>query len=204
MELSELSTAILEKMPAMIIPTLEDGQLIQQHRAFFNKHEAALIQGFYDVVFADTKVSTYLSPEERKQREQTLRQWYQVTIAGHFDTAYWNWQTFVGVVHVKHGIPNSAMLGMWGWMLSFLQEHLFAELPSNEAVAVMKVFHKLQAVVASLVVEGFILTEREAIKRASGLNNAILGRFIHIEIDRLIKQGRMSLQAPLAHAVVAA
>lgn len=28
MELSELSTAILEKMPAMIIPTLEDGQLI--------------------------------------------------------------------------------------------------------------------------------------------------------------------------------
>lgn len=74
----------------------------------------------------------------------------------------------LGVVHVKHGIPNSAMLGMWGWMLSFLQEHLFAELPSNEAVAVMKVFHKLQAVVASLVVEGFILTEREAIKRASG------------------------------------
>ena len=204
MELLELSTSILEKMPAMIIPTVADGKLIQKHRAFFTKHEAALIQGFYDVVFADANVSTYLSVEERKQREQTLRQWYQVTIAGHFDADYWNWQTFVGVVHVKHGIPNSAMLGMWGWMLSFLQEKLFAELPTEEAIAVMAVLHKLQAVVASLVVEGFILAEREAIKRASGLNNAILGRFIHIEIDRLLKQGRMALQTPVTHAAAAA
>ena len=204
MELSELSASILEKMPATVIPTVDDGRLIQKHRAFFIKHEAALIQGFYDVVFADAKVSTYLSVEERRQREQTLRQWYQVTIGGHFDVAYWNWQTFVGVVHVKHGIPNSAMLGMWGWMLSFLQEKLFAELPIDDAVAVMAVLHKLQAVVASLVVEGFMLTEREAIKRASGLNNAILMRFIHIEIDRLLKQGRTALQAPLTHAAAAA
>ncbi len=204
MELSELSASILEKMPATVIPTPDDGRLIQKHRAFFVKHEAALIQGFYDVVFTDAKVSTYLSAEERRQREQTLRQWYQVTIGGNFDAAYWNWQTFVGVVHVKHGIPNSAMLGMWGWMLSFLQEKLFAELPVEDAVAVMAVLHKLQAVVASLVVEGFMLTEREAIKRASGLNNAILGRFIHIEIDRLLKQGRTALQAPWTHAAAAA
>ena len=203
MELTELSQKILKKLPAAIIPNAADSQLIKQHKAFFAKHENDLVSGFYDVVFGDSNVKNYLSADERQQREQTLRQWYQVTTLGNFDEQYWNWQAFVGVVHVKHGIPNSAMLGMWGWMLSFLQEKAFAELPMDEAMGIMSVMHKLQAVVSSLVVEGFILTEREAIKRASGLNEAILGRFIHIEIDRLLKQGRGALQQSAAHASAA-
>lgn len=194
MQLTELTRIILEKVPAALLPDERDARLVQQYRLLLANYETALVEGFYDTVFDDANTRHYLSPEQRKQREQTLRQWYQITIHGNFDAAYWQWQAFVGVVHVKHGISNAAMLGMWGWIINFLQDRLLADLPLEEASALLHVLHKLQVVVSSLVVESYILTEREAIKAASGLNSKILGRFIHIEIDRLLQEGRRVLQ----------
>lgn len=194
MQLTELTRIILDKMPTALFPDEQDVRLIQHYRLLLANYEAPLVEGFYDTLFADANTRDYLSPEQRKQREQTLRHWYRVTIHGGFDVAYWQWQAFVGVVHVKHGISNAAMLGMWGWIINFLQERLLADLPLEEASALLHVLHKLQVVVSSLVVESYILTEREAIKAASGLNSKILGRFIHIEIDRLLQEGRLVLQ----------
>ena len=133
-------------------------------------------------------------------RENTWRQWYQVTTGGHFDAHYWAWQALIGIVHVKHNIPNPAMLGMWAWMINYIQTRLLEELPPAEALAVIQVFQKLQATVCSLIVESFIMTQQEAISRASGLNKAILGRFIHIEIDTLLSQGRAILQEKVQQA----
>lgn len=189
MNLDELTSHILEKIPQIMFPTLEDEQLIRSHRSFFEKHEAELIKGFYDTLYRESATRAKLKLEDRKQRENSLRQWYRVTIGGNFDRDYWNWQTFVGMVHVKHEIPNSAFLSMWGWMITFLSEHIFHELPSDEAQALLSVLQKLQVVVTSLIVESFIITEREAIKRSSGLKEALLARFVYLEIDQLLKQG---------------
>ena len=104
----------------------------------------------------------------------------------------------MGIVHVKHNIPNSAVIGMWSWMINFLQERLFAELPQEEALKVSYILQKLQATVCSLIIESFISTQQEAIARSSGLNQTILGRFIQIEINSLLKQGRALLQSRLA------
>ncbi len=92
------------------------------------------------------------------------------------------------------------MLGMWAWMISFIQARLLEELPANEALDVLHVFQKLQATVCSLIVESYIMTQQEAISRASGLNAAILGRFVTIEIDRLLSQGRAILQDKVQQA----
>ncbi|WP_020393628.1 protoglobin domain-containing protein [Thiolinea disciformis] len=189
MNLDELTTHILEKIPQVMFPTVADAQLIRAHRSFFEKHEAELIKGFYDTLYQEPVMRMKLKLEERKQREHSLRQWYRVTIGGNFDRDYWNWQTFVGIVHVKHEIANSAFLSMWGWMLTFLSERIFQELPSQEAQALLNVLQKLQVVVTSLIVESFIITEREAIKRSSGLKETLLARFVYLEIDQLLKQG---------------
>ncbi len=193
MDLVQLTATILQKLPLSSLPTAEDAALIQRNRAFFEQHEAALIKGFYDEVFGDTHLKHYLNSAQRSQREETLRQWYRVTTHGNFDEAYWQWQVFVGIVHVKHGISNSSMMGMWRRMISFLQERLFLSLPHEEAQAVLTVLQKLQVSVSSLIVESYLLTEREAIKRVSGLKDKILDRFIHIEIDALLVQGRRCL-----------
>lgn len=194
MDLTSMTNHILQQIPRTLIPTATDGVLIQRYQGFFKKHEESVIRGFYDVVYGDPATQHYLNPQDRPMRENTLRQWYQVTTAGYFDAHYWAWQALVGIVHVKHHIPNAVMLGMWSWMINFLQTRLLQELPSAEALEVMQVFQKLQATVCSLIVESYLMTQQEAISRASGLNQTLLGRFVHIEIDRLLNQGRAILQ----------
>ena len=194
MDLTHLTQSILNQIPAALMPTPQEGELIRQYKSFFNKHENELINGFYDLVFQDETTINKLNLSERKQREQTLRQWYQVTTNGCFDNDYWQWQAFIGIVHVKHDIPNPTLISMWGWIISFLQEKLFQELPNDEALKIMRILQKIQVVVTSLVVEGFTKTQRQAISNASGIKDSILKRFIYIEIDNLLLQGLETIQ----------
>lgn len=203
MDLTSMTSHILQQIPVTLIPTLSDGDQVRQYKHFFRKHEDSVIQGFYDLVYTDPATQQYLNPKDRPMRENTLRQWYQVTTSGYFDDHYWAWQALVGIVHVKHNIPNPAMLGMWSWMINFIQAQLLEELPVDQALPLIQVFQKLQATVCSLIVESYIMTQQEAINRASGLNQKILGRFVHIEIDRLLSQGRAILQAKVQQAMAA-
>ncbi|WML92357.1 hypothetical protein RCF98_08445 [Thiothrix lacustris] len=94
MDLVSMTNSVLQKIPVVLIPTANDGILLQRYQPFFKKYEDAVIRGFYDVVYGD----------------------------------------------------------------------------------------------------------QEAIHRASGLNQAILGRFIHIEIDNLLVQGRAILHEKVQQA----
>lgn len=200
MNLSSTTEHILQTIPAQMIPDATDGNLFREYRDFFARHEEALIQGFYDTIYEDPATQKYLRREERSMRENTLRQWYRITTAGHFDQHYWSWQALVGVVHVKHNIPNPVMLAMWGWMINFIQERLLNELPVEEALPLIQILQKLQTTGCALIMENFLLTQREAISRASGLNQTLLERFIHIEIDQLLEQGRSLLQTKIPQA----
>ena len=197
MNLSETTAEIFKSIPEAIIPNAQDAELIYKYKKLLASYENALVTGFYDTVYGDDSLKDHLTPQERKMREQTLRQWYQITIAGNFDQHYWDWQVFVGIVHVKHDIPNAAMLSMWGWMMSFFQRNLLNDLPIDEAIKVLAVLQKLQAVVSSLTVESFIMTRKEAIHLASGLNDNILGRLVGVEIDKLLTQGRNDLMSSI-------
>jgi len=191
MDLTQMTQAILQKIPQSMIPTAADGALISEQRAFFQRHEASLINEFYNLLYNDPSTQLIIGePSQRAHRENTLRQWYQVTVSGNFDADYWAWQALVGIVHVKHKIPNTSVLSMWAWMMGFLQTRLLSDLPIEQAHAVIQVLQKLHATASSLIVESFLMTQQEAITRASGLNERILGRFINTEIDLLLKQGR--------------
>lgn len=78
-------------------------------------------------------------------------------------------------------------------MISFFQRNLLNDLEIEEAIQVLAVLQKLQAVVSSLTVESFIMTRREAIRLASGLNENILCRLVSVEIDKLLTEGRKDL-----------
>ena len=193
MNLSDITKEIFKSIPDVIIPNSQDIAIIHKHKALLASYETALVNGFYDTVYGDNNMRNYLTLAERKDREQTLKQWYQITIAGNFDQHYWNWQVFVGMVHVKHNIPNVAMLSMWGWMMNFFQENLLQDLKTSEAIKLLTVMQKIQAVVSSLTVESFIITTKEAIHLASGLNDNIQRRLVNVEINRLLDQGRKEL-----------
>lgn len=193
MELLTLTNTLLQQIPQKLIPNAADGAILQQHQAFFEKHKATVIQGFYDFMYDQDATKQHLSNENRTTREALLSQWYEITMQGHFDQAYWAWQALVGIVHIKHKIPDSAVLGMWSWLIDNLNQALLAEKTTAEVAQIMSILHKVQATVCSVIIESAKLSQQEAIKRASGLNPAILNRFIEIEINELLKQGRAAL-----------
>jgi len=193
MNLSNITETVFQSIPHAIMPTEQDTKLLKKHKKLLLSYGSALAKGFYDVVYGDENLQKTLSPDARKQREQSLHEWYQISITCDFDQHYWNWQVFVGVVHVKHNVSNSSVLAMWAWIITTMQQNLLRDLETSEALKVLSVFQKLQAVVTSLVVEGYISTQKEGIHLASGLNNNILTRLIGVEIDQLIMQGREEL-----------
>lgn len=88
MNLSATTTEIFKSIPEAIVPNAQDAALIYKHNKLFVSYENALITGFYDTVYGDDNLKDHLTPEERKMREQTMRQWYQVTTAGNFDQLF--------------------------------------------------------------------------------------------------------------------
>lgn len=190
MNLSNTTQLILQNIPVFMRPTAEDGAKLRQHKAFFARYEVPAIKGFYDLIYSDAAAHAHITGMTREQRELILQEWYRVTMAAQFDEAYWSWQALMGIIRVKHNVPNSAVLSMWSWIMSFLQERLLAELPHAEAQEIIHILHKLHATVCGLIIESFIFTRQEAITRASGLNERILGRLVNIEIDELVKQGQ--------------
>jgi len=171
-------------------PSAAEGEKLRQYQAFFQQHESAIIKGFYDLIYAQADAHVHLSEMPREQREMILQEWYRITMQAQFDEAYWNWQALMGIIRVKHNVPNSAVLSMWSWIISYLQEHLLAELPQQEAQEVIHILHKLHATVCGLIIESFIFARQEAISRASGLNENILNRLVNTEIDALIQQSQ--------------
>ena len=83
-------------------------------------------------------------------REQTLRAWFQRTIGGPFDDGYWEWQNFVGLVHVKRGANNAMLADMWGWPMNYLGKRAMQELESQEALRLIKAVHLYLALIKTL------------------------------------------------------
>ncbi|MCK5809756.1 MAG: Globin domain-containing protein, partial [Cocleimonas sp.] len=143
MNLSDITETVFQSIPHTIIPTEQDTKLLRKHKKLLLSYGNDLAKGVYH----DDNLQETLSPEVRKQREQSLHEWYQISITCDFDQHYWNWQVFVGVEHVKHNVSNASVLTMWVWIMTSMQQNLLRDLETSEALKVLSVFQKLQAVV---------------------------------------------------------
>ena len=200
MNLSEITKTVFQSIPYAVIPTEQDTKLLRKHKKLLLSYGKDLVKGLYK----DDNVQETLSSEVRKQREQRLHEWYQISITCDFDQHYWNWQVFIGIEHVKYNVSNASVLTMWVWIMTSMQQNLLRDLETSEALKVLSVFQKLQAVVTSLVMEGNISTQKEGIYLASGLNNNILTRLVRIEINQLVMKGKKELMLSTSQAQKAA
>ena len=193
MNLSDITKTIFQSIPNTIMPTEQDTELLRKHKKLLLSYENDLVIGFNNAENSDENLQTALASEIKKQREQSLREWYQISITCDFDQHYWDWQVFSGILNVKYNIANASVLAMWSSIMTTMQHNLLRDLEVDEALKVLSVFQKLQTVVTSLVIEANVAAEKEGIRLASGLNSNILTRMVNIEIDRLVAQGEKEL-----------
>lgn len=195
MNLYDLTRSIIDSIPAQQRFSAEDEARLMQFKALLLALEDDLVKGFYDEIETNPNIAALLGEGARSQREATLRRWWQRTLAGPIDEKYWAWQALVGVVHIKVGVKNPMMMGMWNWMLGRLRERLTAEsVGSAEAAAqLMAALERLALTTQAITAESFLLNYLETVIRLTGFKPALLERMFKTEINLVLAEARQQL-----------
>ncbi len=194
MNLYELTRSIIESIPAQQRFTAEDEALLMQHRDVLLALEDELVKGFYDAIEANPHINVLLGSGARAEREATLRRWWQRTLAGPIDEKYWAWQALVGVVHIKVGVKNPMMMGMWNWILTWLRPRVeAATADAKTAVAVMDCVQRLALTTQAITAESFLMNYLETVIRITGFKPALLERMFNTEIKVVLAEAREQL-----------
>lgn len=195
MNLYELTRSIIDSIPEQQRFSPRDEALLQQFKEPLLALEDELVRGFYDEIEANPKINALLGDGARAQRELTLRRWWQRSLAGPIDEQYWAWQALVGVVHIKVGVKNSMMMGMWQWILARLSERITAEITGDEATreALLAAMSRLALTTQAITAESFLMNYLETVIRLTGFKPALLERMFKTEIDRVLAEARQQL-----------
>ena len=195
--LHDLTRAIIDKIPPAQRFRPQDAELLLRFGPTLRALEDDLVRGFYDTVQSHPPMAAIIANGARTDREQTLRHWWQRTLTGPFDDQYWAWQTLVGMVHIKVGVKNPMMMGMWGWIVSWLQQQMRSgALGSTEqGLTILDSFGRLVMTAQALTAESYLSNYLETLIRTTGFKPALLERMASNEINRMIAEARAELGA---------
>lgn len=186
--IQDITAKIFADMPAETRFGIQDAECMAKHRDLLMGLEDTIVQGFYDVLYAHPRTLEILKNDDRSKREAVLRDWWQKTLNSQFDDAYWEWQVFVGLVHIKQKVTNPMMISMWGWLSNTLSAALRGKIPESEQTAIEQSFGRLASTVQALIAESVMVNNLQAITEATGFNPKLLDRLVALQIDSMIKQ----------------
>lgn len=188
--IQEITGKIFADMPLQTRFSPDDAQCINKHREQLLDMEDTITKGFYDVLYAHSNTYEILKNDDRNNREKVLRNWWQETLNSQFDQDYWEWQVFVGLVHIKQKVSNPMLISMWGWLLNTLNNELKGKLTCDEQAQVMNAFARLAATIQALTAESVMVNHLKAITEATGFNPKLLDRMVSLQIDGMIKESQ--------------
>ena len=187
------TSQIIAQIPPPARFTDQDAEVLLKYKDVLLGFEKGLVKGFYDTLYAHEATRAIFKDGEREAREKTLIDWYRRTLNGPFDDAYWEWQTFVGLVHIKRQVNNAMVSGMWGWVLNYLSEQILTQYSVREALPLIKALHSLQATVFALIAESFQRNYYLAVDKAAGISEKLLHRLVATEIDGMMEEARSAM-----------
>ncbi len=192
-----LTRGILENIPPSQKFNESDAQRLIKAASALLALEDELVQGFYDTIQSHPPMAAIIASGDRSARELTLRRWWQRTLSGPFDEQYWAWQTLVGMQHVRVGVKNPMMMGMWHWVSHWLnQQARSGRLGEFEAVqTVLDSFSRLMMTAQALTSESYLCSCLETLTRTTGFKPALLDRIARNEIEKMLGEARVELGA---------
>lgn len=188
-ELKNLREYILEQMPPETRFTAQDARTIQQYRNLFLSLADQLVTGFYDMLYQHHQTRQIFSENERSQREITLRQWWQRVCYGPFDDHFWDWMTFVGLVHVVRGVNNPMMISAWGFVSEKVMQKARTSLPPERVYELQGAMIRFGQTFSALISESYLKNYLEMIAGATGTDEKL--------VELLVKLGRQDFKGQL-------
>lgn len=189
MNLSEIREMIINQMPLETRFTLEDAKTIEKHKALLLSWQEDVIQGFYNLVFSHPSTSSIFHPGERPAREDTLRNWWNRVANGPIDNNFWDWMTYVGLVHIRRKVKNPMMLSVWGFVLELIRSKAYSSLSIEEATSLVSAFTRFGQTVTSLVADSYL----KGIAEATGTSLPLLENLASQEIEALLPNLKKTL-----------
>ena len=166
---------------------LEDAKTFARHKEAMRSWVDAVVQGFYDTLFAHPATRAIFREGERPAREKTLRDWYLRTVEGPFNGQYFAWQTLVGLVHVRRGVTNAMMAAMWNWVVDTVSRLARQTLPQGEAEALADAWRRLGFTVMTLISESYLHAYLEALAQAEGVEVGMFLQRAQEEAARMLR-----------------
>lgn len=185
---------IMEQIPPEARFTPEDARVIQRHRSFLIGLTETLTQGFYDMLYHHPATSTVFVEGERKAREDTLKDWWKKVTHDPIDDRYWDWMTYVGLVHVIRKVRNPMMITAWGFVSAQVIEHARRQLPADDVMELTGTLIRFGQTFTALVAESYIQHYLSAIMEATGTGLPLIERLVETEIRTIMQNTREAVK----------
>ncbi len=142
---------------------------------------------FYDLLFAYPPTAEVFRDGERPAREAGLKIWYlKVTGGDVTHKSFWDWQWYVGLIHIPRKVPNPFMLGMMSRVQQLFLHHCLQDCEQEEAEEVFIAFKRVTDVVAGLIAESYLYNYTEAMENILGMKPELIDRLMGLEIDNMV------------------
>ena len=145
---------------------------------------------FYDTVYGYAPTTAVFKEGERPAREKTLIQWYTLLASGYIDDDFWQWQWYVGLIHIPRGIRNAYMMGMMSRIQQLFSQRCLDTFDSEQAHIVYNAFKRVTDVVAGLIAESYFESYIEAVERATTQTKQSLNRRVDAAIAEMVAEAQ--------------
>lgn len=184
--LQEMRRHIFGMMPPSTIYSVQDRQIFDKHKELLLSWTPELVQGFYDMLYSHAPTAEIFHEGERPKVEQTLVAWWSRVVNGPCDDQFWDWMTFVGLVHVVRKVKNPMMIAAWSFIEGEVIKRSGEALPAAEATALHEALARFGLTFNALVSESYIIHYLEAVSESTGSNSVLLDRLVLVEIDTML------------------
>ncbi len=146
---------ILNDLITLVGYTEADAQVLRAVSSQTQPWATAVATAFYDTVYGYAPTAAVFKEGERPAREETLIQWYTLLVSGLIDDDFWQWQWYVGLIHIPRGIRNAYMMGMMSRMQQLFSQHCLDTFDGGQALVVYNAFKRVTDVVSGLIAESY-------------------------------------------------
>ncbi len=192
--LEQITKDILDQLPTETKLNDYDIAVIKKNQNFLFSKADYIVKDFYDTLFSNPATAAVFHEGERSIREKSLKEWLVKTVTGDFSLDYWQWQAFVGILHVKRKVTNNMMIAMMSRVSDIISTEAIKELATQDAIDLKNAWSKFSGTVLSLIGESYHIFYMKAVSNTTGLSGALLENTVKVEIDNLVdayKQHRL-------------
>ena len=179
-KIAEIAREAMELIAPEVRPRPEDEEVIARHKDELLGLTDAVVQAFYNALFAHPPTRAFFREGERPTREKTLSEWWKRTVEVPFDEKYWTWQAQVGLAHVRRGV-SSALIMLQAFLVYNLVRH---HASSPELAAAMG---RLLATASAVIIYAYEKTQLLSVAETTGMSQELLRTNIALGVEKLLE-----------------